>query len=127
VLEKARQGIYPLDQLQKMPLDRLKRFFLKGEGEHAGFAKIRPELRQMVTFRRFNLLDEQWSMRELFDVVFCRNVMIYFDKATQYEILKKMAGCIHPEGLFFAGHSESFHHATDLFKVCGKTVYAPRI
>lgn len=125
VLEKARRGVYPLDQLKKIPPDQLKRFFLKGEGRNDGFAKVRPELQQLITFRRFNLLDEQWGLREKFDVIFCRNVMIYFDKNTQYEILKKIQPCMQPHGLFFAGHSESFHHAADLFKMCGKTVYAP--
>lgn len=127
VLEKARRGIYPLDQLKMISPERLKRFFLKGEGKNAGFAKVRPELQQMITFRRFNLLDEQWGIREKFDVIFCRNVMIYFDKDTQYAILKKMQPCLQPHGLFFAGHSESFHHAADLFKVCGKTVYSPKV
>ncbi|MFA7059537.1 MAG: CheR family methyltransferase [Pedobacter sp.] len=125
VLEKARRGVYSLDQLQKITPDQLKRFFLKGDGKNAGFAKVRPELQQMITFRRFNLLDANWSLPGKFDVIFCRNVMIYFDKDTQYEILKKMQPCLQPHGLFFAGHSESFHHASDLFKVCGKTVYSP--
>lgn len=126
MLEKARRGVYSLDQLQKIPPDQLKRFFLKGEGKNCGFAKVRPELQKLITFRRFNLLDEQWGMREKFDVIFCRNVMIYFDKNTQYEILKKMRPRMQSHGLFFAGHSESFHHAADLFKVCGKTVYSPK-
>lgn len=127
VLEKARRGVYPLDQLKKIPPEQLKRFFLKGEGKNAGFAKVRPELQQLITFRRFNLLDQQWGIREKFDVIFCRNVMIYFDKNTQYEILKKMRPCLQPHGLFFAGHSESFHHAADLFRVCGKTVYSVKV
>lgn len=126
VLEKARRGVYTLDQLQKIPPDQLKHFFLNGDGNNVGFAKVRPELQQMITFRRFNLLDAQWGFREKFDAIFCRNVMIYFDKNTQYEILKKMQPCMQPHGLFFAGHSESFHHAADLFKVCGKTVYSPK-
>jgi len=127
VLEKARRGVYPLDQLKKIPPEQLKRFFLKGEGKNAGFAKVRPELQQLITFRHFNLLDQQWGIREKFDVIFCRNVMIYFDKNTQYEILKKMRPCLQPDGLFFAGHSESFHHAADLFRVCGKTVYSAKV
>ena len=126
VLEKARRGVYPLDQLNKLSPDQLKRYFLKGEGRNAGLARVKPELQQLISFRRFNLLDEQWGIREKFDVIFCRNVMIYFDKQTQYSILKKMQPCLQPHGLFFAGHSESFHHAADLFKVCGKTVYAPK-
>ncbi|MDD2366467.1 MAG: chemotaxis protein CheR [Desulfuromonadaceae bacterium] len=126
VLEKAKLGVYSLDQVQKMPPDKLKRFFLKGGGRNQGFAKVRPELQKLITFRPFNLLDEYWGIKEKFDVIFCRNVMIYFDKDTQYGILKKMKPCIQSDGLFFAGHSESFHHAVDLFKVCGKTVYKPK-
>ena len=126
VLQKAKMGVYPLDQLQKIPPEQLKRFFLKGEGKNNGSAKVRPELQQLITFRRFNLLDEEWGIREKLDVIFCRNVMIYFDKETQYKILKKMQPCMQPHGLFFAGHSESFHHAADLFKMCGKTVYSPK-
>lgn len=123
VLEKARRGVYPLDQLKKLSPDQLKRFFLKGEGNNAGFARVKPELQKMITFRRFNLLDEQWGLREKFDAIFCRNVMIYFDRETQHAILNKMAPCLQPDGLFFAGHSESFHHAANLFKISGKTVY----
>lgn len=126
VLEKARQGVYHLDQLQMLTAEQLKRYFLKGEGKHAGFARIKPELQRMITFRRLNLLDEQWGLGDKFDAVFCRNVMIYFDKKTQDQILRKMQPCMQPHGLFFAGHSESFHHAADLFRVCGKTVYAPK-
>lgn len=125
VLEKAQRGVYHLDQLQMLSEDQLKRFFLRGEGPHAGYARVKPELQQLVSFRRLNLLDEQWGLGEKFDAIFCRNVMIYFDKPTQYRILQKMQPCLHPHGLFFAGHSESFHHAADLFRVCGKTVYAP--
>lgn len=127
VLEKGRQGVYHLDQLQMLSPDKLKRFFLRGEGKHAGFARVKPELQKMITFRRLNLLDEQWGLGERFDAIFCRNVMIYFDKTTQYQILRKMQPCLQPHGLFFAGHSESFHHAADLFRVCGKTVYAPNV
>ena len=126
VLEKAKQGRYTLSQLQTFTSSQIKRFFLKGCGKNAGLVKVRPELQQMITFKRINLLDEIWGVREKFDAVFCRNVMIYFDKSTQYEILKKMHSCIQPHGLFFAGHSENFHQAADLFKVHGKTVYTPK-
>lgn len=125
VLEKAKRGVYSLEQLKNLSPEQLKRYFLKGGGRNNGFARVKPELQRLITFRRFNLLDEQWGNREKFDVVFCRNVMIYFDKNTQYEILKKMRPRMQPHGLFFAGHSESFHHATDLFRLCGKTVYVP--
>ena len=123
VLEKAAAGIYPLERLEKLPPDRVKRFFLKGTGSHAGQAIVRPELRNMITFRQLNLLDAPWPMRGPFDAIFCRNVMIYFDKQTQHRILQKFTPMLQPDGLLFAGHSESFHHAADLFKLRGKTVY----
>jgi len=85
--------------------------------------RVREELRQMVTFKQLNLLDDAWPMRGRFDIIFCRNVMIYFDKPTQYKILKRFAPLLADNGLLFAGHSESFLHAVDLFRSLGKTVY----
>jgi chemotaxis protein methyltransferase CheR len=126
VLSTAAQGIYPIDQLLKIPPEQYKRFFLKGEGSNQGFARARDELTRLVSFRRLNLLDTIWPMRGKFDIIFCRNVMIYFDKKTQHAILKKLAACLQPDGLLFVGHSENFHSASDLFTICGNTVYRPR-
>lgn len=123
VLAKAQMGIYSLDKLEKLPKEKLKQFFLKGKGPHAGSARVRPELRNMITFRQLNLLDNSWPIRGPFDAIFCRNVMIYFDKQTQYRILKKFVPLLASDGLLFAGHSESFQHAVDLFKLREKTVY----
>ncbi|OQW42470.1 MAG: chemotaxis protein CheR [Proteobacteria bacterium SG_bin4] len=123
VLAKAQLGIYSLDKLEKLPKEKLRQFFLKGKGHHDGSARVRPELRNMITFRQLNLLDDNWPIRGPFDAIFCRNVMIYFDKPTQYKILKKFAPLLAPDGLLFAGHSESFQHAVDLFKLREKTVY----
>ena len=123
VLATARQGVYPIDQLGKLPPDLLKRHFLRGSGRNEGLARVREELRRLVSFRQLNLLDEAWPMRGKFDIIFCRNVMIYFDKTTQHAILKKLAACLQPDGLLFVGHSESFHSASELFTICGNTVY----
>ena len=84
---------------------------------------VRPELRRMIDFRRINLLDSSYSVPNGLDVIFCRNVMIYFDKPTQYKILSRFAPMLQPDGLLFAGHSESFLHAANLFRSQGKTVY----
>ena len=124
-LELASQGIYPDERVHSLSPERMRRFFLRGEGKNAGFVRIKPELQKLVTFGRKNLLDDDWGFREQFDSIFCRNVMIYFDKETQYRILKKFVPRLQPDGRFFAGHSENFHQATDLLRLCGKTVYRP--
>lgn len=123
VLAKAREGVYSMDHLEKLPADKLKRFFLKGSGAREGQVRIRQELRDMITFQRINLLDDDWPMRGSFEAIFCRNVMIYFDKKTQHKILQKFSPLLQPDGLLFVGHSESLFHASELFKLRGKTVY----
>ncbi|MEI6147348.1 MAG: CheR family methyltransferase [Methylococcales bacterium] len=123
VLAKARAGVYPLERVQKIPTDTLKRFFLKGSGKNSGLVQVRKELRDMISFQTLNLLDEQWPIEGPFDAIFCRNVMIYFDKDTQYKILKRFVPMLEPHGLLFSGHSESLLHAADLFKLRGNTIY----
>ena len=123
VLETARIGRYKLESVAKMPAQQIDKFFVRGKGEDAGFVQVRPELQEMIIFRRVNLLDAVWPIREQLDSIFCRNVMIYFDKETQLAILKKFAPLLRSDGLLFAGHSESFHHANAWFKLRGHTVY----
>lgn len=123
VLNTASAGIYTMDRLDKMNPERAKRFFLKGKGEHAGLVRVRPELRQMVTFKQLNLLSDDWPVKGQFDAIFCRNVMIYFDKPTQGKILARFAPLMKPDALLFAGHSENFLYVSDAFKLRGKTVY----
>jgi chemotaxis protein methyltransferase CheR len=123
VLATASAGVYAMDRLDKMPAERARKFFLKGKGHHEGMVKVRPELRQMVTFKQLNLLADQWPVTGPFDAIFCRNVMIYFDKPTQGRILAKFAPLMKPDALLFAGHSENFLYVSDAFKLRGKTVY----
>ncbi len=124
VLATAEKGVYPIERVEKLSPDRLRRFFLRGTGSQDGFVAVRPEIRRMVQFQRINLLDASYPVKGPIDVIFCRNVMIYFDKPTQYKILSRFAPMMQADGLMFAGHSESFLHAADLFKSLGKTVYA---
>ena len=123
VLATAEKGVYPMERVEKLSPERLKKFFLKGSGAQEGYVCVRPELRQMINFQRLNLLEPNWPVRGPLDVIFCRNVMIYFDKPTQHTILSRFAPLMHDHGLLFAGHSESFLHAADLFRSLGKTVY----
>lgn len=123
VLNKAQNGVYPQERFEKVPKDVLKRFFLKGKGRWDGYAKVRKELRDLISFSQLNLLADHWPISGPFDAIFCRNVMIYFDKETQYKILSHFVPLLEPHGLLFAGHSESLHHAADIFTLRGKTVY----
>lgn len=124
VLEHGRKGIYALDRVERMDPERVRRFFLKGTDEQEGHVRARPELQKLITFRQINLLDARWPINDVFDAIFCRNVMIYFDKDTQYKILDKFTKLLHPQGLLYAGHSENFIHAANLFKSQGRTVYS---
>jgi chemotaxis protein methyltransferase CheR len=123
VLSTAAAGVYPLDRVDKLSPERLRRFFLKGKGNQQGMARVRPELRQLVTFRQLNLLEADWHLSGQFDAIFCRNVMIYFDKPTQRKILSRFVPLMKPDALLFAGHSENFLYVSDALRLRGKTVY----
>ncbi|HEX8964632.1 MAG TPA: CheR family methyltransferase [Rhodocyclaceae bacterium] len=123
VLATGERGVYPLERVEKLDPERLRRFFLKGSGAQEGYVKVRPELQKLITFARVNLLDARWPVNGPFDAMFCRNVMIYFDKETQHQILRRFAPLLREDGLFFAGHSESFLHAADVIRALGRTVY----
>ena len=123
VLAHAQDGVYPLDKVSSLDPERLRRFFLKGAGSRDGYVRVRDSVRKLVEFRRLNLLDSAWDVAGPFDAIFCRNVLIYFDKATQRQVLERLADRLAPEGLYFAGHSESLLNAGDLFEPCGRTVY----
>ena len=123
VLAVGESGVYGIERLDKMAPQRAKRFFLRGKGAQEGMVRVRPELRQLVTFRQLNLLADSWPLKGQFDVIFCRNVMIYFDKATQRKILARFVPLMKPQGLLFAGHSENFLYVSDTLKLRGKTVY----
>lgn len=122
-LNKARMGVYPLKQVLEVGEERVRRFFLKGSGERVGLARVRPELMKMVDFRQLNLHAPRWDVGGPFDVIFCRNIMIYFDKPSQTRILKRFVSCIKPDGLLITGHSENFTYLTEDFKLRGQTVY----
>ena len=123
VLKHGETGVYGIERIEKLAADRVRQFFLRGTGKQEGFVRVRPELQKLVRFQRVNLLDSNWPIKGGLDAIFCRNVMIYFDKPTQYGILSKFNPLLVPDGLLYAGHSESFMHAADLFRSLGRTVY----
>jgi chemotaxis protein methyltransferase CheR len=122
VLETAARGVYAIDARGLTP-EHLRRHCLRGTGDNAGFFRIRPEVARLIEFRVQNLMDERWALGEPFDIVFCRNVMIYFDNETQRRVLTRIHNVMKPNGLLFIGHSENFTDLKDQFKLRGKTVY----
>jgi chemotaxis protein methyltransferase CheR len=122
VLATAQRGVYAADARGLSP-QRLATHFLRGKGANAGFIRVKPELARAIEFRTFNLMAPSWSLGEPFDMIFCRNVMIYFDHATQRKVLERIHGVLKPQGLLFVGHSENFTDARDLFQLRGKTIY----
>jgi len=126
VLTTAQQGVYAQERLRGMAPERLKRFFQLGTGRQQGKVRVRRELVEWVEFLRVNLLEPDWAVSGPLDVIFCRNVMIYFDKPTQRQIIERFLPLLRPDGLLICGHSESLHHCADLFSNLGNTVYAPR-
>ena len=122
VLNTARRGVYNADA-RGLDQSRLKTFFMKGTGANAGRIRVKPELQRWVEFRPLNLMDTQWSLGDAFHMVFCRNVMIYFDAPTQRKVLESIHRVMRPGGLLFVGHSENFTEAKDLFRLRGKTIY----
>jgi chemotaxis protein methyltransferase CheR len=123
VLETAAQGIYPLERVNALPEATLKRFFLRGAGSQSGFVRVKPELREAVRFLQINLIARDWPPLGHFHAIFCRNVMIYFDKPTQNQILERLGRCLESEGRLFLGHSENIQLQTDAFIPCGRTIY----
>ncbi|MEO5733514.1 MAG: CheR family methyltransferase [Rubrivivax sp.] len=123
VLATAQRGVYGADARGLGPA-HLKRHFLRGTGANRGHIRVRPELARLLAFMPFNLMSRNWSaLGEPFDIVFCRNVMIYFDSPTQRTVLERMHAVLRPGGLLYVGHSENFSEARDLFRLRGKTIY----
>jgi chemotaxis protein methyltransferase CheR len=125
-LDVARAGIYRLKALEEPGTERLRPYFLRGTGANADLACAKPELRDSVSFGFRNLLGSDWPAHERFDAVFCRNVMIYFDRPAQQRLLERFAGVLAPGGLLFLGHSESCAAGHPRFRACGKTAYQRR-
>ena len=126
VLATAARGVYKMDSLKGVSQSQFQRFFMRGTGANAGMVRVKPEIQKLIEFMVVNLIDKNWSFREAFDAVFCRNVMIYFDAETQRKVLEGIYKVMRPGGLLFVGHAENFSDSKDLFVLKGKTVYERR-
>ena len=108
VLDRARQGAYPAERFQGIPASRLRQYLLRGEGRFQNWYRVKPEVRAAVEFQRLNLMD-RFSHLGPFPVIFCRNVMIYFDRPTQQDLVNRLSDCLEPGGYLLIGHSESLN------------------
>jgi chemotaxis protein methyltransferase CheR len=125
VVARADSGVYPMERVKDMDPKRLRRWFEKGVGENAGKLRANRTLRELIAFRSLNLLGE-WPMRGPFDIIFCRNVVIYFDKETQRRLFERYAEILAPDGYLYIGHSETLFKISDRFHPVGGTIYRKR-
>ena len=124
VLAKARQGVYEERHVEKMEKDVLRRWFLQGNGKARGYYRVKPELSSMVKFGRLNLSDDNWPIKGPLDMIFCRNVMIYFDNNLRIRLVQKFYSLLRQGGLLFTGHSESLTNMSGDFTKTYPSVYA---
>lgn len=126
VLTRAQQAVYPIDSLDEMDDALKRRYFLRGCGECAGRVLVKLEVRALVTFRHINLVEEPWAIRTHFDAIFCRNVIIYFDRETQRRLFGRLTQYLAPGGLLFVGHSETLYWLDELLVPLDHSVYRAR-
>jgi chemotaxis protein methyltransferase CheR len=119
VLQKAMKGGYPADKMEGMPEALAHKYFERVEGEYV----VKPKIREMVKFRWFNLITPRFPFKRQFDVIFCRNVMIYFDKPTREELIRKFSGVLAVGGYLCIGHSESLANTRHDLKYIQPTIY----
>jgi len=123
VLATASRGVYAIDRVSGLDPAIKKRYFQRGSGPNEGHCRVNPALRDLIDFRPLNLLANRYDVGGPFDALFCRNVMIYFDKPTQRGILSRLIQHMGDDGLLYTGHSENYLHAADLIQPCGRTLY----
>jgi chemotaxis protein methyltransferase CheR len=122
MVHRADSGIYSKQRVEGLSQERLRRWVRRGKGDKAQLVRMAPELRNMITFKTLNLMHD-WPMRGPFDFLFCRNVVIYFNKETQRILFDRLAEYLPRDGHLFIGHSESLYQVTDRFQSLGQTIY----
>ncbi|ALP52682.1 chemotaxis protein CheR [Candidatus Tenderia electrophaga] len=122
VIATGSEGVYTLERVNGLPPAVLKRWFYRGTGERAGLVKASSALRDLIIFKQLNLMGD-WPVKAGVDVIFCRNVVIYFDKDTQRRLFHRYADILRSDGYLFVGHSETLYKVSERFRLLGKTVY----
>jgi len=123
ILETARSAIYPEERTDTIPLNIKKKYLLKSKNPALSLVRICPPLRSTVSFRRINFMDDNFGISEKMDIIFCRNVVIYFDKQTQQTLMRKFHRQLRPGGYLFIGHSETLNGLDVPFRAVASTVY----
>ncbi len=123
VLQTAKTAIYPEERTDPIPLNLKKKYLLRSREKSKSLVRISPKLRSLVTFRRINFMDDSFGIAEKMDIIFCRNVVIYFDKQTQQTLMRKFHQQLKPGGFLFIGHSETLTGLDVDFKPVASTVY----
>jgi len=122
MIEMGQNGTYPVEKTKSLPPHMLKKYFQKGVGKWENYVRVKNEIKQMVTFQRYNLLSDPALSRE-FDVIFCRNVFIYFDNVTRTQITSKLSGALKTSGYFIIGGAESLNTIEHPFKYIQPSIY----
>ena len=122
VLNTCKAGVYKQQRVEKIPPNQLRRWFRKNRSQGDDLVKVSEELQDLITFKHLNLMHD-WPMRGRFDVIFCRNVIIYFDKPTQRVLIERYANILEDGGYLILGHSESLFNVSDRFTLLGRTIY----
>lgn len=123
VLQTAKTGIYPEERTDPIPLNLKKKYLTRSRERSKALVRISPQLRSLVTFKRINFMDDDLGIAEKMDIIFCRNVVIYFDKPTQQTLMRKFHKQLKPGGYLFIGHSETLSGLDVDFKAVASTVY----
>lgn len=122
MVQRGKNGVYTAERVEGLTPARMKKWVKKGKGENADKVRMSDELRELITFKELNLM-EGWPMKGPFDFMFCRNVVIYFNKDTQRVLFDRYADLLAAKAHLFIGHSESLNKVTDRFELLGKTIY----
>jgi len=124
VLAAAREAVWPIERAEDIPSDYRRAYMLRGVRAEEGRMRAQPNIRSLVELRSINLNDDQYAVEGPFDLIFCRNVLIYFNRETKAAVIDRLSRHLSPTGILFLGHSETLHSAAHALKHVGPTAYA---
>jgi chemotaxis protein methyltransferase CheR len=127
VLEKAQTAVWPMERAKEIPLSYLHKFMLRGKRTQEGMMKAGPQIRSLIKFQRLNLNEDVYALTGPFDLIFCRNVLIYFTRESKKHVINRLLDYLEPSGYLFLGHAENLHDITDRVRAVIPAVYAPAL